>query len=126
MASPIVADVIPPVEYTALVDTSGAHSVLMPSVVVQQLRALGFSKITLTLTLHPGDVPRPTMTVMEVADRLRERFHWLTSQAAKARVLRAITAGELPSSGAKRHRRIEDEDCVKWLARELTREASRQ
>jgi len=125
MASPIVANVIPPVEYTALTDASGVHNVLMPSVCVQQLRALGLNRITITLMLNPGDVPRPTMTVMEAAERHCKQFHWLTIQAAKMKILRACKAGKLPSSVTGRSRRIDPDGFAKWHASELIRDTSR-
>lgn len=127
MATPIVANTIAPVEYTLLTDVSGAYSLLMPSVQVAQLRSLGHVELPLVLNLYPGrSNALKVLGFTEIARKLMERFRWLTIDAAKGRVSRALASGALPSIGPKGRRLVRASDCDTWLASELIRDVDRE
>jgi hypothetical protein len=126
MASPIVANVMPPVEYTALADVSGNHNVLIPTVCVERLRTLGVNHLTLTLVLNPGVSPRPSMTVTEAAEAHRRQFHWLDTRRAREKISRACSAGQICCRGRGKARRLDADSFATWHARQLIADVSRE
>lgn len=101
-------------KYSQLCDTEG-RLVLLPSAVVDWLRAQGKNTITLTVGLGL-DVPAAEwLTVTEAAEKLMdEDVDGLTLDSAKKRVTRACDRGTVTATGEGHRRRIDPISLNAW------------